>query len=42
MTVNSEVTRPFLDWSLDAFDVPLLNGLQIQILPGIEDLCQAR
>jgi hypothetical protein len=42
MTVNSEVIRPFLDWSPDAIDVPLLNGLRIQILPGIEDLCRAR
>lgn len=42
MTVNSEIIQPFLDWSPDAIDVPLLNGLRIQILPGIEDLYRAR
>jgi hypothetical protein len=42
MTVNSEVIQPFLDWSPDAIDVPLLNGLRVQILPGIEDLYRAR
>lgn len=42
MTVNSEVIQPFLDWSPDATDVPLLNGLRIQILPEIEDLYRAR
>jgi hypothetical protein len=42
MTVSSEVIEPFLSWSPDAVDVPLLNGLRIQILPTIEDLYRAR
>ncbi|KAG9248649.1 glycosyl transferase family group 2-domain-containing protein [Calycina marina] len=42
MTVNSRVIRTFLQWSPDAVDVPLLNGLRIQILPTIEDLPRAR
>ncbi|PQE05898.1 glycosyltransferase family 2 protein [Rutstroemia sp. NJR-2017a BVV2] len=31
-----------VQWSPDAVDVPLLNGLRIQILPTIEDLPRAR
>jgi hypothetical protein len=42
MTVSSEVIEPFLNWSPDAVDVPLLNGLRIQILPTIDDLYRAR
>jgi hypothetical protein len=42
MTVSSGVIEPFLDWSADAVDVPLLNGLRIQILPTFEDLYQAK
>src|ERR1700712_1990416 len=42
MTVNSRIIRTFLEWSPDAVDVPLLNGLRIQILPTIEDLPRAR
>ena len=42
MTVNSRVIKTFLGWSPDAVDVPLLNGLRIQILPTIEDLPRAR
>jgi hypothetical protein len=42
MTVNSRVIKTFLQWSPDAIDVPLLNGLRIQILPTIEDLPRAR
>ena len=42
MTVNSRVIKTFLAWSPDAVDVPLLNGLRIQILPTIEDLPRAR
>lgn len=42
MTVSSGVIEPFLDWSADAIDVPLLNGLRIQILPTFEDLYQAK
>ncbi|CAK7204820.1 hypothetical protein SEUCBS139899_007582 [Sporothrix eucalyptigena] len=42
MTVNSRVIKTFLQWAPDAVDVPLLNGLRIQILPTIEDLARAR
>ena len=42
MTVSSEVIEPFLSWSPDAIDVPLLNGLRIQILQRFEDLYMAR
>jgi hypothetical protein len=42
MTVNSRVIKTFLQWSPDAVDVPLLNGLRIQILPTIDDLPRAR
>ncbi|RAL65938.1 hypothetical protein DID88_005599 [Monilinia fructigena] len=38
MTVNSRVIKTFLQCSPNAVDVPLLNGLRIQILPTIEDL----
>ena len=40
--MNSRVIKTFLGWSPDAVDVPLLNGLRIQILPTIEDLPRAR
>lgn len=42
MTVNSRVIKVFLGWSPDAVDVPLMNGLRVQILPTIEDLPRAR
>lgn len=42
MTVNSRVIKTFLAWSPDAIDVPLMNGLRVQILPSIEDLTRAR
>ncbi|KAA8569388.1 hypothetical protein EYC84_001033 [Monilinia fructicola] len=42
MTVNSRVIKTFLQCSPNAVDVPLLNGLRIQILPTIEDLPRAR
>lgn len=42
MTVNSRVIKTFLQWSPEAVDVPLMNGLRIQILPTIEDLPRAR
>ncbi len=42
MTVNSRVIRTFLQWSPDAADVPLMNGLRVQILPTIDDLARAR
>ncbi|KLU83066.1 hypothetical protein MAPG_02133 [Magnaporthiopsis poae ATCC 64411] len=42
MTVNSRVIKTFLQWSPDAVDVPLMNGLRVQILPTIDDLPRAR
>src|SRR4051812_9847308 len=42
MTVNSRVIKTFLQWSPDAVDVPLMNGLRIQILPTMDDLPRAR
>lgn len=42
MTVRSDVIEPYLNWSPDAIDIPLLNGLRVQILPGMEDLHRAR
>lgn len=42
MTVNSRVIKTFLTWSPDAVDVPLTNGLRIQILPTVDDLPRAR
>ncbi|RCI12097.1 hypothetical protein L249_0881 [Ophiocordyceps polyrhachis-furcata BCC 54312] len=42
MTVNSRVIKSFLQWSPDAVDVPLMNGLRIQILPTLDDLPRAR
>lgn len=42
MTVNSRIIKTFLSWSPDAIDVPLMNGLRVQILPTMEDLPRAR
>lgn len=42
MTMNSRVIKTFLQWSPDAVDVPLMNGLRIQILPTVQDLPRAR
>lgn len=42
MTVNSRVIKTFMQWSPDAVDVPLMNGLRIQIVPTIGDLPRAR
>ncbi|RDW88348.1 hypothetical protein BP6252_00380 [Coleophoma cylindrospora] len=42
MTVNSSVVEPFLNWSPSAVDIPLLNGLRIQILPSLAELPRAR
>ncbi|KAG9518666.1 hypothetical protein KCU99_g8724, partial [Aureobasidium melanogenum] len=42
MTVNSRIIKTFLAWSPDAVDVPLMNGLRVQILPTMEDLPRAR
>ncbi|KAK0671704.1 glycosyl transferase family group 2-domain-containing protein [Cercophora samala] len=36
------VIKTFLAWSPDAVDVPLMNGLRVQILPTIDDLPRAR
>lgn len=42
MTVNSRVIKTFLAWSPDAVDVPLTNGLRVQVLPSMQDLPTAR
>ncbi|OAP55210.1 hypothetical protein AYL99_10910 [Fonsecaea erecta] len=42
MTVNSRVIKTFLAWAPDATDVPLTNGLRVQILPTIAHLPRAR
>lgn len=42
MTVNSRIIKTFLNWSPDAVDVPLMNGLRIQVLPTMHDLPKAR
>ena|SRR2546423_6648963 len=42
MTVHSRVVKTFLAWSPDATDVPLMNGLRVQILPTIYELPRAR
>ncbi|EXJ65575.1 hypothetical protein A1O7_01916 [Cladophialophora yegresii CBS 114405] len=42
MTVNSRVIKTFLAWAPEATDVPLMNGLRVQVLPTITDLPRAR
>ncbi|KAK4947938.1 hypothetical protein LTR10_013446 [Elasticomyces elasticus] len=42
MTVNSRVIKTFLAWAPETTDVPLMNGLRVQILPTIQDLPRAR
>lgn len=42
MTVNSRIIRSFLAWAPGAVDVPLKNGLRVQILPSVQDLARAR
>ena len=42
MTVNSRVVKTFLQWSPDAVEVPLPNGLRVQIIPTLADLANAR
>ncbi|KAF2740977.1 hypothetical protein EJ04DRAFT_539688 [Polyplosphaeria fusca] len=42
MTVNSRIIQVFLQWAPDATDVPLMNGLRVQILPTVDDLPKAR
>lgn len=42
MTVNSRVIKSFLAWAPDSVDVPLMNGLRVQILPTVDDIPRAR
>lgn len=42
MTVNSRVIKTFLSWAPNAVDVPLKNGLRVQVMPTMEDLVRAR
>jgi len=42
MTINSRVVKTFLAWSPNAVDVPLKNGLRVQVLPTMEALSCAR
>jgi hypothetical protein len=42
LTVNSRIIKTFLQHSPHAVDVPLPNGLRVQILPTIDDLVDAR
>lgn len=42
MTVNSRVIKTFLSWAPNAVDVPLKNGLRVQVLPTMDDLVRAR
>ena len=42
MTINSRVVKTYLAWSPDALDVPLKNGLRVQVLPCMEELPRAR
>lgn len=42
MTVDSCIIKSFLAWAPGAVDVPLKNGLRVQILPGVQDLAWAR
>ena len=42
MTVSSQVIRTYLGWATEAVDVPLKNGLRVQILPYMDDLPKAR
>lgn len=42
LTVNSRVIQTFIEWSPEATDVPLGNGLRVQVLPCVDDLPKAR
>jgi len=42
MTINSRVVKTYLAWSPNAVDVPLKNGLRVQVLPTMDDLPRAR
>lgn len=42
MTVNSRIIKAFLTWSPEAVDVPLRNGLRIQMLPSMDDVANCK
>jgi hypothetical protein len=42
MTVNSTVIKSYLQGLPDSIDIPLMNGLRVQVVPTIEDLAAAR
>lgn len=42
MTVNSRLVRTFVASSPEAIDIPLQNGLRLQILPSLNNMPQAR
>lgn len=42
MTVNSTTIRPLLASSIGATDIPLLDGLRMQVVPTMADLATAR
>lgn len=42
MTIASPVIRSFLENSPGSLDIPLLNGLSVQIIPTVQDLARAR
>jgi hypothetical protein len=42
MTVHSPVIKSFLEAMPESVDIPLLNGLAVQIIPTVGDLARAR
>lgn len=42
MTINSRVVKTYLSWTPNAVDVPLKNGLRVQVLPTMDELPRAR
>ena len=42
MTIHSPVIKSFLEAMPESVDIPLLNGLAVQIIPTVEDLARAR
>ena len=42
ITINIRAVKTYLAWAPDAMDVPLSNGLRVQVLPSMEDLPRAR
>ena len=42
MTINSRVVKTLLACSPDAPDIPLKNGLRVQVLPNMDVLSYAR